>query len=350
MRAATVQRLHRAVRFGGVSAVSIVVTQALLLGLQLAGVSAVVANALAITVAAVLTYPASRRWVWTDGGDAGRAREVTLFGLTTTVGFALSTGLVWLLVEPGAPVLLANALNVAAFGAVWVAKYLVLDLVVFAPPPDARAYGVPEHAVDGLPGARAVAQRARGRRLWGPQIAYSGLRTADAWGRAALAVAALLMVPVVSVSALATTTVADVGTDRFPGRPGVSESDSEAVLGADVTVDGVATTVEGGRLLDGVSDLEDGRYLAVRVTVANQSDEPVTVRRSRWRVRTDVGHIYPAAVTTASDIADRTVAPGGRRQGHLLFEVGDVAGTFYVLHAPDGGDRPRGVWSIVAEP
>lgn len=349
MSAATVQRLRRAVRFGGVSAASIVVTQALLLGLQLAGVSAVVANALAVTVAAVLTYPASRRWVWTDGGDTGRAREVALFGLTTAVGFALSTGLVWLLVKPGASLLLANALNVAAFGAVWVAKYLVLDLVVFAPPPDARPYGVAEHA-DGLLDAVVSARRARGRRLWGPRIAYSGLRAADAWGRAALAVAALLMVPVVSVSALAATTVADVGTDRFPGRPGVSESDSEAVLGADITVDGVATTVEGGRLLDGVSDLEDGRYLAVRVTVANQSDEPVTVRRSRWRVRTDVGHIYPAAVTTASDIADRTVAPGGRRQGHLLFEVGDVAGTFYVLHAPDGGDGPRGVWSIVAEP
>ena len=126
-------RLRRAVRFGAVSAGSILFTQVVLAGLQLGGLSPVLANALAVSLAAILTYLASCRWVWRHSRRAGRTREMVLFGLTTAVGFGLSTLLVWLLVSPGAPIVHANLVNIGAFGTVWVGKFFVLDTVVFAP-------------------------------------------------------------------------------------------------------------------------------------------------------------------------------------------------------------------------
>lgn len=314
----------------------------MLFGLQLAGLPAVTANTIAVSIAAVLTYPASRRWVWPRTRGTRQRTEVTLFAITTAVGFALSTGLVWLLVSPGASAVTANVVNIGAFGVVWVGKYLVLDGLVFATPRGgARGRQVRQ---------RESPHRPPRRPLWSPRLLYGWQRTTDVWGRALVAGVALLLVPVAAAGALATADVPDDPyTALYPGRPHAAASDIEAVLGAGVTVDGVATTVERGQLIDGLSELERGRYLGVTVAVANHSDAAYRIRRTRWRVHTPAGHVYPAAVTTDSDVAGRAVSPGAVRRGRLLFEVGDESGTFYISHDAPGRSDRRGVWRIVAE-
>jgi putative flippase GtrA len=129
----TSPRMVRALQFGGVSFGSIVLTQVLLAALQAGGMVPAVANAVAVTLAAVPTFLISRRWVWGFEGPHRRARQATMFWLTAIAGLLLSTALVGALVPPGAPILYANALNLSAFGSVWVLKYLFLDTVVFSP-------------------------------------------------------------------------------------------------------------------------------------------------------------------------------------------------------------------------
>ncbi|HSK90853.1 MAG TPA: GtrA family protein [Euzebyales bacterium] len=356
-------RIRRAAHFGVVSLCSIVGTQLALVGLQLAGLSPVAANALAVTLAAILTYLASRRWVWRRSGEAGGTTEVLLYGLTTAVGFVLSTGLVWLLVAPGDPVLYASAVNVSAFGAVWIAKYVVLDTVVFVPRPPREPSHLarePSHPVRGpsrarnwtpapppsLNGSRRWSQRPW-LRAWPSSTLPDRRGMAEWWGPMSLATAALLLLPIVTVSALAGMEAPDTRMTGYPGRPGASEGDQEADLGGGVAIDRRVAAVERAKLVRRAGPLEEGRYLKVTVTVENTSDAAIRVRTGDWRVRTPAGHEYEAAVTTARDITDRRVKPGARAEGRLFFEVGDEQGVFYVMHAPNGGSR--GVWRVVAE-
>lgn len=121
------------VRFGAVSAFNVVLGQILLFTTQVAlDWSAVAANIFAVSVGAVPAYLLSRYWVWEKRGKNRIMREVVPFWTLAVIGFALSTLAVWYVdtrwdVGP----LVINLTNLAAFGIVWVAKFSILDRVLF---------------------------------------------------------------------------------------------------------------------------------------------------------------------------------------------------------------------------
>lgn len=121
------------VRFGAVSAFNVVLGQILLFTTQVAlDWSAVAANIFAVSVGAVPAYLLSRYWVWEKRGKNRIMREVVPFWTLALIGFALSTLAVWYVdtrwdVGP----LVINLTNLAAFGIVWVAKFSILDRVLF---------------------------------------------------------------------------------------------------------------------------------------------------------------------------------------------------------------------------
>lgn len=121
------------VRFGAVSAFNVVLGQILLYTTQVAlDWSAVAANIFAVSVGAVPAYLLSRYWVWEKRGKNRIMREVVPFWTLALIGFALSTLAVWYVdtrwdVGP----LVINLTNLAAFGIVWVAKFSILDRVLF---------------------------------------------------------------------------------------------------------------------------------------------------------------------------------------------------------------------------
>lgn len=121
------------VRFGAVSAFNVLFGQVLLLAAQVAlGLEPVAANVVSVTVGAVPAYYLSRYWVWNKRGRSHFIREVVPFWTLTIVGFALSTLAVWYVdttwdVGP----LGINLTSLAAFGVVWMAKFAILDRVLF---------------------------------------------------------------------------------------------------------------------------------------------------------------------------------------------------------------------------
>jgi putative flippase GtrA len=124
----------RALRYSGVSVISIVCTQvALLLGHAVFGLGAMAANVVAVSLAAVPAFLLNRYWVWELQGRSSLRREVVPFWGFTLVGLALSTGAVAAVAAVTTSTVAVSAANIGAFGALWVAKYLVLDAVVFAP-------------------------------------------------------------------------------------------------------------------------------------------------------------------------------------------------------------------------
>lgn len=120
-------------RYGAVSAFNVVFGQILLYGAQtVLGWAPVVSNVFSVMVGTVPAYFLSRYWVWEKRGKSHLMREVLPFWIITLIGFALSTAAVWFVASRWDPTpIVINLTNLAAFGVVWVAKFVILDQVLF---------------------------------------------------------------------------------------------------------------------------------------------------------------------------------------------------------------------------
>lgn len=125
----------RLVRYGAVSAFNVVFGQVFLyLAQVVAGMSPVTANVWAVSIGSIPAYVLSRNWVWEKRGKSHFMREVVPFWSLALIGFAVSTSAVWWVDArlSSSPVVI-NITNLIAFGVVWIAKFFVLDRVLFKP-------------------------------------------------------------------------------------------------------------------------------------------------------------------------------------------------------------------------
>lgn len=120
-------------RYTGVSAITVPLTQVLLLIFYSAvGLPGTVANALAVSIAAVPGYFLNRSWVWQKNDAHSFPKEVLPFWVINLVGLVLSTMAVgWADNQTGNALVLV-AVNIAVFGVIWVAKFSVLEQWLFA--------------------------------------------------------------------------------------------------------------------------------------------------------------------------------------------------------------------------
>lgn len=126
-------RLARLWRFGAVSVMNVVITQALLLGAyQFTPLGGVGANVFAVGVSSIPAYLVNRRWVWGRTGKHSVTREVLPFWGYTFAGLALSTGAVAFVDHRWDSAMAVSAANITAFAALWAAKFFLLDQLLFA--------------------------------------------------------------------------------------------------------------------------------------------------------------------------------------------------------------------------
>jgi putative flippase GtrA len=128
------------VRYSLASVLGVVLGQSLLL-LALKGFdwSGVVANLFAVVVSTAPVYFFNRYWVWKKNGPSSVRKEMVPFWGMALAGLALSSLFVWFVDQRTDSALAISAANLAGFGVLWVAKFLVLEKVLFAeseaPPP-----------------------------------------------------------------------------------------------------------------------------------------------------------------------------------------------------------------------
>ena len=127
---AEVVREHwrKALRYCAVSAVNVVVgLSTLAYALEALDLTPAIANLTAWMVSTGPAYLLSRYWVWQQLGANSVKSEILPFWIIAFVGLTLSTGTIALLgmITDNTPVLMLC--TVVAYGVVWVAKYLVLD-------------------------------------------------------------------------------------------------------------------------------------------------------------------------------------------------------------------------------
>lgn len=124
---------RRLLRYAGVSVVGVICGQSLLLLFYRGvGLGAAQANVLAVTIATVPSYLLNRAWVWGKSGTHSVRAEIVPFWGMAFLGLALSTVLVHFAEQASGSWVLVNGANLAAFGSLWIAKYLLLDRVLFA--------------------------------------------------------------------------------------------------------------------------------------------------------------------------------------------------------------------------
>jgi putative flippase GtrA len=135
-----VRPLIKLARYAAVSAISTAVSLALL-GLLVAtnATTAGWANVVATLVGTIPSFELNRRWVWNRTGHRSFGAEVGPFLALSFVELGLSTMAVsaaarWATAArfgTTAHTLAAEAANVATYGSLWIAQYVVLDRVLF---------------------------------------------------------------------------------------------------------------------------------------------------------------------------------------------------------------------------
>lgn len=119
-------------RYCGVSAINVIVGVATLAFCHgVLGWAAVPSNITAWMVGTGPAYLLSRQWVWQQSGDHSIHREVLPFWIIGLVWLGFSTLVVGIVGEYTHKTFWILVANLSAYGVVWVAKYVILDRVMW---------------------------------------------------------------------------------------------------------------------------------------------------------------------------------------------------------------------------
>jgi putative flippase GtrA len=95
---------------------------------------AVLSNVIAVTVGSIPNYLINRAWTFSKSGTHSFTREILPFWLMAVLGLILSTfAVAWADQRWDGNALALNIANLGAFGVLWVAKYFVLERILFKP-------------------------------------------------------------------------------------------------------------------------------------------------------------------------------------------------------------------------
>jgi putative flippase GtrA len=131
---------QKLVKYTMVSIISVIIGQTLLvLAFGIFRWSAVSSNLFAVGVSAAPSYYLNRAWAWGKRGRSHFLKEVVPFWGMAFLGLALSTVFVHVAEARSADVgnravqtLIINGASIAAFGVLWVAKFVILNKLMFA--------------------------------------------------------------------------------------------------------------------------------------------------------------------------------------------------------------------------
>jgi putative flippase GtrA len=133
------QRLPSLLRYGVTSIGSTAVSEILLIVLYgWARMNAAGATVLANMVGAAVSYLLSRYWIWPAADRSRVARQIALYWTVTLIGLVVASWAVHevdsLAGSDGRPrVLLAAAVCLAVYGALWLVKFWVYQAMLFRP-------------------------------------------------------------------------------------------------------------------------------------------------------------------------------------------------------------------------
>ena len=139
-RAFIAEHGEKLMRYCGVSVVNVITGQGLLaLCLTVFVLGGVVSQVISASLSAIPAYILSRRWVWKQEGPDSFRNEVLPFWTMALIGLVFAVSAIALMEQFTDSTLVLMATSLAAYGVVWVAKYVVLDKIMWRTPAEAEA-------------------------------------------------------------------------------------------------------------------------------------------------------------------------------------------------------------------
>jgi putative flippase GtrA len=123
---------QKSLRYLAVSAFNVILGQCMLIVFnKLFGFGFELSNVAAVIIGSVPAYFLSRYWVWKKTGKNHLLKEVVPFWSLALAGLVASTLLVGVAEGYSDSVLVLMGSNFVAFGGVWVAKFFILEKILF---------------------------------------------------------------------------------------------------------------------------------------------------------------------------------------------------------------------------
>ncbi len=131
--------LRKLIKYSMVSAVSIVVSQAVQLTTFFLTHNGVLSSIVAVAVGTVPSYELNRRWTWRKNGPSHLWREIVPFWVMSFIGLVFSTVCVYAAEQwaegrgfsKAGTGFLLNLSSLAAFGLLWIGKFLIINHLLF---------------------------------------------------------------------------------------------------------------------------------------------------------------------------------------------------------------------------
>lgn len=123
------------VKYSAASVAGVVTSQTVLIFcVVVLSIAAAWANVIAVVVGALPNYLINRAWTFNKRGAHSLTREVLPFWGMAILGLILSTvAVAWADEQFDGNILALMAANTGSFGVLWVARYFILDKLLFAP-------------------------------------------------------------------------------------------------------------------------------------------------------------------------------------------------------------------------
>ena len=131
--------LRKLVKYSMVSLISVVVSQIVQFGTFVLTHNGVLSSVVAVVVGTVPSYELNRRWTWRKNGPSHLWREIVPFWVMSFIGLVFSTVCVYAAeqwaggrhMSKAHTALLLNLASLAAFGLLWMGKFMIINHVLF---------------------------------------------------------------------------------------------------------------------------------------------------------------------------------------------------------------------------
>jgi putative flippase GtrA len=131
--------IRKLVKYSMVSLISVVVSQVVQFSSFFFTHNGVLSSIMAVAAGTIPSYELNRRWTWRKSGPSHLWREIVPFWVMSFVGLVFSTLCVYLAEQwagerdfgKAKTALLLNLASLAAFGILWVGKFLIINHLLF---------------------------------------------------------------------------------------------------------------------------------------------------------------------------------------------------------------------------
>lgn len=117
-------------RYAGVSIFNIIVTQ-FLLWIWSRLISGVLANVVAVCLAAIPAFFLYKHWVWKHSENSAIRKEVLFFWLMAMIGLGFSTLAVWIATQWWDNFWSLGIANITGYGILWIGRFVFFETYLF---------------------------------------------------------------------------------------------------------------------------------------------------------------------------------------------------------------------------